>query len=351
MCPYSLTVPGGVQQQTLGLARELRELGHDTIVMGPCDGPPPEPGVISLGLSIPFSANGSVAPIAPDISAVLRTVRVLRDERFDVVHVHEPFVPGPTMTATLSSPVPVVGTFHRCSSRALYRDLRAVGRAFSRRLALRVAVSEQARRTAAPSVEGPFEVAFNGVDVDRFACLDGAQTDGNPTIVFVGRHEPRKGLDVLLNAMRSLPPEVRLWVIGHGPRTNRLKAATSGDYRIKWLGRVDDAELIRRVAGADVLCAPSLGGESFGVVLVEAMAAGTAVVASDLDGYREVACGVAELVRPGDTSALALALERVLTETEQRVTLATAGRRRAKMYAMARLARWYEAQYRHLANL
>src|SRR5690606_25164837 len=117
-CPYSLTLPGGVQMQALGLARALRRQGHDVRVLAPCDGPPPEPGVIPLGQSVPAAANGSVAPLAPDPSAQLRTIRALRDEDFDGVHVHEPLAPGPAQTALLLKTAPLIGTFHAAGESA-----------------------------------------------------------------------------------------------------------------------------------------------------------------------------------------------------------------------------------------
>ena len=124
MCPYSLTTPGGVQGQVLGLARSLRHLGHEARVLGPCDGPPPDAGVSPLGRSVPTAANGSVAPIAPDASCALRTIRALRDEEFDVLHVHEPLVPGPTMTTVVAAATPKVGTFHAAGASAAYRSPR-----------------------------------------------------------------------------------------------------------------------------------------------------------------------------------------------------------------------------------
>ena len=121
VCPYSLTVPGGVQGQVLGLARVLRELGHEARVLAPCDGPPPELYVIPLGNSIPTAANGSVAPLAPDPSCALRTIRALADEAFDVLHLHEPLAPGPTMTTLVMHPAPAVGTFHAAGDSTSYR--------------------------------------------------------------------------------------------------------------------------------------------------------------------------------------------------------------------------------------
>ena len=343
VCPYSLTLPGGVQAQVLGLGRALRKVGHDVRVLGPCDGPPPEPGVVPLGSSIPLAANGSVAPIAPDVSAVLRTVRALRDEGFDIVHIHEPLVPGPSATALVVADAPIVATFHRAGRSSAYSAFMPLTRYAARRVAIRCAVSEDARRTAEEALGGAYVMVFNGIEVDRFAKAQPTPTAGHPTIFFLGRHEPRKGLEVLLQAMPALGPDVRLWVAGDGPQTSQLRERVSGDPRIEWLGRVSDAEVASRLAGADVFCAPSLGGESFGVVLLEAMAARTPIVASDLPGYRRVVRpGVdALLVPPGEVDALARALRSVLTEAAVRTRLADAGADRAETFSMDGLAERY----------
>jgi len=349
VCPYSLTVPGGVQAQVLGLARVLRRKGHEVRVLAPCDGPPPEPWVTPLGMSIPTAANGSVAPIAPDPSAALRTIRALRDEEFDVVHLHEPLVPGPTLTTLIVADVPRIGTFHRAGSSLAYTRLRPAVRRMARRLDLRCAVSDEAAATARAALGGTYEVLFNGIEVDRFACAEPEPTTG-PTICFVGRHEPRKGLAVLLEALTLLPAEVQLWIGGDGPQTRELREATAGDPRVLWLGRIDDAAKARRLRGADVFCAPSLGGESFGVVLLEAMAAGVPVVASDLTGYRAVArSGLdALLVPPGDPTALADALGRVLSDPELAARLAESGSAHVARFGMERLADEYLERYQSL---
>jgi phosphatidylinositol alpha-mannosyltransferase len=349
VCPYSLTVPGGVQAQVLGLARVLRGMGHEVRVLGPCDGPPPEPWVTPLGVSIPTAANGSVAPIAPDPSAALRTIRALRDEAFDLVHLHEPLVPGPTLTTLIVADVPRVGTFHRAGASLAYSRLRPAVRWMAKRLDLRCAVSEEAAATAMAALGGTYEVLFNGIEVERYACAEPSSRTG-PTVLFLGRHEPRKGLAVLLEAMALLPSDLRLWIAGDGPQTHELKVRTAGDPRITWLGRVDEREKARRLRGADVFCAPSLGGESFGVVLLEAMAAGVPVVASDLTGYRAVArSGVdALLVAPGDASALAEALRGVLSEPGVAGSLAASGTAHVASFAMERLAHRYLELYRRL---
>jgi phosphatidylinositol alpha-mannosyltransferase len=349
VCPYSLTVPGGVQGQVIALGRALRASGIDARVLGPCDGPPPDSSVTPLGQSVPTSSNGSMAPIAPDPACVLRTIRALRDESFDIVHLHEPLVPGPTLTALLFTDAPTVGTFHRSGESALYRAMRQPARWTARKLSLRCAVSEDARSTARHALGGDYELVGNGIDTVLFAKAQPWPTEGK-TVLFVGRHEPRKGLAVLIAAMENLGPDVRLWVGGDGPDTDRLQSETAGDHRIEWLGRLSDLEKARRLRAADVFCAPSLHGESFGVVLLEAMAASTPIVASDLPGYRHVARpGVeAVLVPPGDTTALASALEQVLAGGPTIDEMVAHGDCRALHFSMDRLAERYAGLYRRL---
>lgn len=348
--PYSLTLPGGVQGQVLGLARSLRSAGHDVRVLAPCDGPPPDPGVTCLGNSMPTATNGSFAPLAPDLSCALRTIRVLRDEEFDVVHLHEPFAPGPTMTALLFTETPVVGTFHRAGSSRAYQLGRPLAARLSRRMVVRCAVSADAATFAEATLGGDYELMWNGIEIAPFADADPWPTDG-PTIFFVGRHEHRKGLEVLVEAMDRMPADVRLWVAGSGPLTGELQHRTAGDRRVEWLGRVSDHERASRMRGADVFCAPSLHGESFGIVLLEAMAAGTPIVASDLPGYRNVARADLDalLVAPGDDAALAKELSRVLHDRRLADELVETGRQRAALFSMDRLAEYYVERYEALA--
>ncbi len=346
VCPYSLTLPGGVQGQVLGLARSLRAMGHSARVLGPCDGPPPDVGVTPLGDCVPLAANGSVAPIAPDASCALRTIRALRDEEFDVLHVHEPLVPGPTMTTVVAAATPKVGTFHAAGGSAAYRWLFPVTRWMAGRLALRCAVSEDARDMARKALGGDYELLHNGIEIERFSKATPWPTTAR-TIFFVGRHEPRKGLAVLLDTLPLLPSDITVWVGGDGPETEALMDRAGSDPRIEWLGRLDDDQVARRLRGADVFCAPSLHGESFGVVLLEAMAAQTPIVASDLPGYRNVARAGhdALLVPPGNAPALANALLDVLERPSMAESLVASGEARAGEFSMDLLAERYVELY------
>jgi phosphatidylinositol alpha-mannosyltransferase len=338
-----------VQGQVLGLARSLRRRGHDVRVLGPCDGPPPDPGVTPLGVSIPMAANGSVAPIAPDPAAALRTIRVLRDEDFDVLHLHEPLVPGPTMTAIVVKSAPIVGTFHAAGGSPFYKWGKPGALWLARRLDVRCAVSDDARAMAEHALGGHYTVLWNGVDVDEYRDVEPWPKEG-PTILFVGRHEPRKGLAILLDAMRKLPADVTLWIAGTGPDTDALRTQHAGDPRLHWLDTVSDGEKIARLVAADVFCAPSLRGESFGVVLLEAMAAGAPVVASDLPGYANVAREGRDalLVPPGDVGALATALQRALAEPDLRARLTASGHDRAEEFSMGHLAEAYLDLYQQV---
>jgi phosphatidylinositol alpha-mannosyltransferase len=323
----------------------LRSQGIEARVLAPCDGPPPATFVTPLGNSIPTLANGSMAPVAPDPSATLRTIRVLRDERFDVLHVHEPIAPGASMTSVLMHTAPIVGTFHAAGSSQAYRWLMPLTAWVATRIDLRCAVSELAADFARTHLGGEYEVLFNGIEIERYRSGEPTKPDG-PTIFFCGRHEPRKGLEVLLESLASLPRQVRLWVASDGPDTDRLQSRFAGDPRVEWLGRISDGEKVARLRGASVFCAPSVGGESFGVVLLEAMAAGTPVVASDLPGYRAVSgVDAARLVPPGDRNALAAALAAVLADDDLADELRRAGEERAQRFSMDRLAALYVERY------
>lgn len=352
VCPYSLSVPGGVQAQALGMARELRRRGIEARVLGPCDGPPPAAFVTPLGNSLPTAANGSIAPLAPDPAATLRTIRALRDENFDVLHLHEPLAPGPTVAALTVHPAPVVGTFHAAGVSASYRFLASPLRWLHARVDHKVVVSRDALALVQGYLGGEYEVLFNGVETAEIEAVAPRPTD-RPAIFFLGRHEERKGLDVLLAALDRVPDDVELWVAGQGPDTARLQDQYGHDRRIHWLGRISEPDKLARLRGATIFCAPSLHGESFGIVLAEAMAAGTAVVASALDGYRNVATdGVdAVLVPPGDADALAAALRDLLGDERRRATLVAGGLERAGQLSMATLVERYHEIYLDLIRL
>ena len=357
LCPYSLTTPGGVQGQVMGLARALRKMGHEVRVLGPCDGAPPDTFVTPIGESLPTVANGSIAPLAPDPSAALRTIRVLRDEQFDVLHIHEPLTPGASITALVMRTAPIVATFHAAGESLSYKYLSAPLKGFASAIDHRVAVSKDAVLLAQRYIGGDYQILPNGVELDRFiaSSQNTSITHGDSSLMrrsifFCGRHEPRKGLEVLLQAHATLPDNVDLWIASEGPETERLKREWAGDSRIMWLGRISDAEKAKRLSQADVFCAPSLGGESFGVVLIEAMAAATPIVASALDGYMNVATHEVDalLVEPNDPAALEAALRRILLDQELAHRLVHQGQERATGFSMVQLASTYVDIYRRV---
>jgi phosphatidylinositol alpha-mannosyltransferase len=348
ICPYSLSVEGGVQLQVLGLARALRALGVDARVLAPSDGPPPEAGITSLGPSRGFPSNGSIAPISSGKAVIDRTLEALRAFRPDVLHLHEPLSPGANYAALMATDIPAVGTFHAAhpGRNAWYDAFRLPLRKMVERLSVRTAVSAEAQRNA-QAFGKTCEILPNGVDVDVFAGAE-PWPSARPAIVFVGRHERRKGLGVLLDAFAVLERDADLWVAGRGPETAALARRQLPG--VSWLGRVSEDEKARRLRGATVACFPSIEGESFGVVLLEAMAAGTAVVASDLIGYRNVARGGEEalLVPPDDAGALAGALRHLLDDDVARAGLVSRGRSRATEFSMTRLAKAFLERYESL---
>ncbi|HUC36207.1 MAG TPA: glycosyltransferase family 4 protein [Acidimicrobiales bacterium] len=328
VCPYSLSRPGGVQGQVLGLARALRAAGHEAAVLAPVDGTAEVEGLegeelVSLGRSVALPANGSVAPVSLSPRAALRAISAVRAGGFDVLHFHEPLAPGPGYACLFRCSQPKVGTFHRAGAGAAYRVLGPLARWAAGHLDVRCAVSPEAMSTAFGALGGSYEVVGNGVELERFSTAVPWATKG-PTVMFVGRHERRKGLGVLLDAWDRISGEARrgapagegatLWVVGEGPQTAELRRRHPPGPGLEWLGRIGDEDLASRMAGAHLLCAPAIAGESFGMVLVEAMAARTAVVASDIPGYSFVGASHASLVPPGEREALAGALSAGLAD-------------------------------------
>jgi phosphatidylinositol alpha-mannosyltransferase len=365
VCPYSLSRPGGVQGQVVGLARALEGRGNKVTVFAPVDDiahVPPGIDFVSTGSTVSLPANGSIAPVNVSPRAIRRARTIITSGAFDVVHVHEPFTPGLPYGLLLGAGVPpVVATFHRSGGSVFYTVLRPLTRRVSRRFAVQCAVSEAARDTASRAVRGTCEVTFNGVEIDRFQSVEPWPSD-RPTVVFLGRHEERKGLVTLLEASARMEHRPRLWIAGDGPLTDTLSRHYPASEDVEWLGVLDEDEKVRRLRAAQVLCAPSLGGESFGMVLLEAMAARTVVVASDIAGYRAAAGGHAVLVPPADAAALASGLTGVLAggsaviagpvgsrpdqSSDPRERWLDAAARRAGSFAIEHLAESYEDRYR-----
>ncbi|MBM7775927.1 phosphatidylinositol alpha-mannosyltransferase [Actinokineospora baliensis] len=357
VCPYSLDVPGGVQAHVLDLAKALRGLGHDVDVLAPADEDTPLPDYVrpaGKALGIPY--NGSVARLSFGPVSYARVRRWVREHDFDVLHLHEPTAPSLSMLALMVADGPIVATFHTSTPRSrTLSAFQAVLQPFLEKITARIAVSALARRVQVEHLGGDAVEIPNGVDVDFFR--DAEPLPGYPraggTIGFVGRYdEPRKGMPVLLDAVDRLVddhPDLRLLVVGRGDEADLLRAAGPRVApRIDLLGQVDDVEKARMLSSVDVYCAPNLGGESFGIILTEAMSAGAAVVASDLDAFRRVLDdGRAGVLTPvGDPTGLADGLRAVLADARHRATLVAEGERRVANYdwsvVAAQVLRVYE---------
>ncbi|MEO8292546.1 MAG: glycosyltransferase family 4 protein [Actinomycetota bacterium] len=340
VCPYAWEDAGGVQVQVRGLGEQLRSRGHQVLVLTPSRSSPAEPWVASVGHPLDVPYNGSNAPVSPWPATRRRVRAALAAFGPDVVHAHEPLAPSASMFATLAARVPVVGTFHAGLDRARAYDLAApLLRLVARRLTVRVAVSERAAATAQRRLGGTYEIVPNGIDVRAFSTAE-ARSDLGPgrKLLFVGRLQRRKGFRTAIEAFAELAPthpDLRLVVAGEGhERSAAASLPAAVRARVIMLGTVGNRELPPVHHACDLFVAPNHGGESFGVVLLEAMAAGLPVVASDIPGYDEVVTDGQDglLVAPGDAAALAGAVSRVLGDDSLASRLAEAGRRRTAAF-------------------
>jgi phosphatidylinositol alpha-mannosyltransferase len=357
VCPYAWDAPGGVQVHIRQLAVRLREHGQEVLVLAPSGSRPADPFLRVAGRPIRVPYNESVAPIAPFPRAFAATRKTLRSFRPDIVHVHEPFVPGPSMFAALSSKVPVVATFHAYADRSrLLAAATPVLRRIWRRLGVRIAVSDAAASfVSGPMGEGEVRIVPNGADVEMFAGAEPAPLPEGRRILFVNRLDPRKGFRVMVDAFRLLAAErsdVVLVVAGDGaerPALSELPGEARS--RVVMLGNVEHDRLPPYHAASEIFCAPSTGRESFGIVLVEAMAAGLPVIASDIPGYREVVRDGLDglLVPPRDPGAVARAISELLDDPDTAKRFGEAGRSRAQRYSWDKVAAEIEEIYREAA--
>ncbi|MDE3156929.1 MAG: glycosyltransferase family 4 protein [Acidobacteriota bacterium] len=347
--PYDLSHDGGVNRHVITLARALGHLGHKTHVLGPATGTAP-PRCDSLPGVVELPANGSRARVGLLVSR--RAVqRYLHDGNFDLVHVHEPWVPGLSRYAVQCADVPIVATFHTYaeSESCVTRMARRVLARPLRRVSCGIAVSGLAADFARSVFTGPIHVVPNGIDPAAFASphvpheverLNAPREPGPLRLLFVGRFdEPRKGLPHFLRAaalLRRDGRQVEVRIVGHGdPRPFAHLAERAG---ATFIGRLDDEALAGMYRWCDIFCAPSTHGESFGVVLIEAMASGRPVVASDIPGYRDASVGAAVLVPPGDPRSLAGAIVRMADDDRLRAHVIRKGWQRARQLAWSRVA-------------
>jgi phosphatidylinositol alpha-mannosyltransferase len=334
VCPYDWDVPGGVQFHIRDLAEHLIELGHKVSVLAPADDDSRLPSyVVSAGRAVAVPYNGSVARLSFGIISATRVRRWLRDGDFDILHVHEPASPSLSMLAGWAATGPMVATFHTSNPRSRVMIAASpILQPIFEKISARVAVSEYARRTLVEHLGGDAVVIPNGVDVAFFARAEPEpRWKSGRTIGFIGRiNEPRKGLPVLLSALPEIlaaHPDVRLLVAGKGDEAEAAAAlAPEVRDRVEFLGMVSDEEKARLLRSVDLYVAPNTGGESFGIILVEAMSAAAAVLASDLDAFAQVLDGgrAGELFPVGDAAALARAAVRLLDDPARLAELRTA---------------------------
>jgi phosphatidyl-myo-inositol alpha-mannosyltransferase len=357
-CPYGWDVPGGVQTHVRQLAATLRARGHDVLVAAPFRSrSAAEPGVERVGRAISIPWGGSVVPLCVSAASFRRVRALVRAFDPDVVHAHEPFSPSTSMLAALAASGPVVATFHAFmdGSRVMAASAPLL-RIVDRRIAAAVAVSEAAAEYAGRVVRRPLEIVPNGVSPSAPRKPVSADLPPGRLVLWAHRLDPRKGFPVAIRAFTELAAElddVRLVVVGDGKDRTALRLLSARHReRVVMLGAVPDDVIAALRAAARVFVAPAVGQESFGIALVEAMAAGLPVVASDIAGYREVLRHGVEglLVPPNDPSALACALRRVLTEPALAASLGSAGRNRARKYSWDVVAPRIESIYARVAS-
>ena len=357
--PYDFTWPGGVTAHVAQLARTLGRSGHEVQVLAPHS---PSRDfqdsdlLVPFGRSVPLPSGGSTARVTLSWWLYPKIRALLKKEQFDIIHLHEPMVPILPLCVLEFSKSVNVGTFHASYSRQhLYRAFQPIIKRWQKRLHGSIAVSPAARRYVNNTFPGEYEIIPNGIDYKHFSAnvapLPQYQ-DGKLNILFVGRLEKRKGLRYLLEAYSKLKwemPNTRLIVVGPGnPDKESYRILSSHGLRdVEFAGRVSYDELPRYYATADIFCSPATGGESFGIVLLEAMSAGKPVVASDIEGFRGIMTDGEQglLVTKKDTGGLANALGRLARDPELRSKLGGQGSRSAEDYRWEVVAGRVEEYY------
>jgi phosphatidylinositol alpha-mannosyltransferase len=351
--PYDYPYPGGVTEHVRNLADQFVARGHEVHVIAPSSADPsslPEqPTLHRVGRPVPIPANGSVARITLPLRGYVQVKHLLAFQGFDIVHLHEPLMPALPLTVLHHSPTINVGTFHAFArSNMAYFYGKQVLKPFFNRLHGRIAVSGAARDFVSQQFPGEYRVIPNGIDFARFATrlapIERFEDD-RLDVLFVGRLEKRKGLAHLLRAwprVRAAVPQARLLVVGGGRRLEgyRRWVRAHGWEDVHFIGYVSADDLVRYYQTADVFCAPSTGQESFGIVLLEAMAAGRPIVASRIPGYAEVVHDGVEgvLVEPRSASSLAVGLTRLLRDADLRRRMGEHGRAKAAAFDWTRVA-------------
>jgi phosphatidylinositol alpha-mannosyltransferase len=365
--PYGYPHPGGVNDHVRNQYEELRRLGHDAWIITSKYGKQRESEghVIRFGTGFAFPANGSVGRVTLSWRFKERARRMLEEHAFDILHFHEPFVPFLSPTVLDQSETVNIATFHAFGGFSpSYWVGQRWGSHLARKLNGRIAVSGAARHFINRYFPGDYRIIPNGVDVETYANAEprDEMRDGTLTILFIGRLEERKGLIHLLRAyhrLRKRHVDARLLVLGAGPKMREYRrfVGLRQIRDVEFLGRVSDEEKARYLASADIFCAPSTGQESFGIVLLEAMAAGVPIVASDIHGYKQVVQRNVQglLVEPRNHKQLAAALYALARDPELRNEMGEAGRARAPEFSWRRVTEqvvdyYHEVRDRVLAS-
>ncbi|MFC0040095.1 glycosyltransferase [Actinomadura rayongensis] len=349
VCPYTWNVPGGVQQHIRDLAEALIGFGHHVSVITPADDDADlPPYAVSAGRAVPVPYNGSVARLAFGFLSASRVRRWIHEGRFDVLHVHEPAAPSLGLLACWAADGPIVGTFHASYERSRVLSATApILRSALEKITGRIAVSEAARTTLVEHLGGDAVLIPNGVATARYASAEPLPGwPGGGALGFLGRmDEPRKGLQVLLRAFEILGrerPELRLLVAGPGDTADVLaRVPAELRSRVVVLGLVSEEDKVRAYHSVDVFVAPNIGGESFGIVLTEAMSAGAPILASDIEAFDRVLRGgrAGALFPAGDVGALAAAAGALLDDPARRARLSAEARAAVRAYDWSSVAR------------
>ena len=335
-------------------------MGHEVHIIAPQSGGMRDQGgddtLHTVGSVVPIPVNGSVARISLSLRLSRKVKEILEAENFDIIHLHEPLLPALPVTVLRHSHTVNIGTFHAfAQSNYAYFYGKPILRYFVRRLHGRIAVSPDARDFVSVYFPGTYEIIPNGIDYEQFARAPDPfekYKTGGPNILFVGRLEKRKGLKYLIRAMGGVWdrfPKARLIVVGSGPLLDNYRrlVETHGQDKVEFAGFVSSEDLGRYYQSCDLFCAPSTGQESFGIVLLEAMASGKPIVASDIPGYRWVVNHGVEglLVPPKNEKALTDSLLRLLSEPELMAQMSVAGKKRAEQFSWDKVAERVLAYY------